>query len=440
MSALRERLGRLRGEAAPAAVEPAPPAAAPPEQPSLVERLRRFGGARTASALAEHGQRTTAQAEAQQGRSLDETALAKALGAEQLAPGVLCRRRRLPLLHRHGTAGLHPDGDAVRLLLPGAPPDPAGWCVIDTETSGLAGGTGTWVFMVGIARWEGAVLALSQLLLTRLDAEAAFLDQVRAAVADAELLLSYNGKSFDLPLLAARLRLAARPDPLVGLAHLDLLHPVRRAFATRWPDCRLASVEARLLGHVRRGDLPGAEAPAAWLAWLRAGDGRRLGDVLAHNAVDLLSVAALPAPLAAVHHAPASFGADPARIARWWLAAGEGARARGLLAATDLSTYDAGAMHLLAQLHARAADWPAALALWESLAAAGDAAANEALAKHYEHRGKDPRRALAYARRLPPGAATERRCTRLTYKLSARYAEATAVIDGHGRCGGIRVR
>ncbi|WP_058554933.1 ribonuclease H-like domain-containing protein [Thiohalocapsa sp. ML1] len=417
MSALRERLGRLRGEAAPAAVAPAPPAAEPPEQPSLVERLRRLGGARTGQPPAARAPGAPASAAARDAPRLDEAVLAAALGAEQLAPGVLCRRRRLPLAQRHGNAARHPDPDAVRLLLPDAPPDPDGWCVIDTETSGLAGGTGTWVFMVGIARWEGAVLALSQLLLTRLDAEAAFLDHLRAAVADAELLLSYNGKSFDLPLLAARLRLAARPDPLVRLAHLDLLHPVRRAFATRWPDCRLASVEARLLGHVRHGDLPGAEAPAAWLAWLRAGDGRRLGAVLAHNAVDLLSVAALPARLAAVHASPTDFGADPARIARWWLAAGDAERARGVLGAADPAVRDTEAAHLLAELHARAADWPAALALWEPLAVAGDAAAHEALAKHYEHRAKDLRRALAHARRLPPGAAAERRCKRLTYKL-----------------------
>jgi hypothetical protein len=347
----------------------------------------------------------------------DEAALATHLGAEQLAPGVLRLRRRQPLAVPHGHCALWPDAAAVQLLLPDAPADPAGWIALDTETSGLAGGTGTWVFVVGLARWRAAHLEITQFLLTRLDAERAFLERVTAELAGAALLLSYNGKTFDLPLLAARLRLARLPDPTDGVGHLDLLHSVRRAFATRWPDCRLAGVEQRLLGRARTGDLPGAEAPAAWLDWLRRGDGRRLGAVLAHNRMDLASVAALPAVLAAAHRAPGAFGADPLRVARWRLAAGDADGARALLAGTAADGLDAGARHLLARLHARAGDWPSALALWEQLADGGDAAAREALAKHFEHRAKDLRRALAHAERLPPGVAAVRRRLRLLDKL-----------------------
>jgi uncharacterized protein YprB with RNaseH-like and TPR domain len=425
MSGLRERLRRVRGAPASAGRGPADGA----DQPSLTARLRRLGAARVSAPSApatvdSGGAPPGCTCAAADRREPDDTALAAELGAECLAPGVLRLQVERPLARAHGRGTLRPDLDAVRLLLADTPPDrfadPAGWCALDTETSGLAGGTGTWVFVVGLARWRGVSLVITQYLLTRLDAEAAFLAQVAAALADVRLLLSYNGKTFDLPLLAARLRLARLPDPATDAAHLDLLHPVRRAFATRWPDCRLARVEERLLGRRRNGDLPGAEAPAAWLRWLRRGEGRGLAAVLAHNRADLLSVAALPALLALVHRAPADHGADLLRIARWRVATGDAAGARSVLAVARADALEPAACHLLARLHARAGDWPGALMLWERLAAAGDAGAMEALAKHFEHRAGDPRRALLHARGLPPGAARTRRCLRLLHKLSGR--------------------
>ncbi|WP_295540357.1 ribonuclease H-like domain-containing protein [uncultured Thiohalocapsa sp.] len=412
MSSLRERLRRVRGDAvtAPAADASTAPG---PAQPSLAARLRRLGAARAGAPQPAPPAAVTAPVE----RVLDEAALAAELGAERLAPGVLRLTQSRPLALAHGRCALRPEPAAVSLLQPDAPTDPRGWVVLDTETSGLAGGTGTWVFVVGLARWRDGHLALVQYLLTRLDAEAAFLAQVRTDLAAAELLLSYNGKTFDVPLLAARLRLARLAETAAHLPHLDLLHPLRRAFGGVWPDCRLATVERRLLAHVRADDLPGAEAPAAWLAWLRRGDASRLGAVLAHNRVDLLSVAALPARLAAVHRAPAAHGGDVLRIARWRLARGDGIAARQLLVAAQAETPSAPARHLLARLHLRAGDWRAAVALWEQLAAVGDAAALEALAKHYEHRAKDLRRALACAQALPPGPERERRCRRLADKM-----------------------
>ncbi len=418
MSGLRERLCQLRGESVSGeAVQVV--AEHPPPQPSLADRLRRLAAARAGFGQPNGSAdfRTTAAfPERTPQEAPDDAALAARLSADRLAPGVLRVSKRLPLALMHGRGSLNPDPAAVRLLLPDARAEPVGWVALDTETSGLAGGTGTWVFVVGLARWRGSALEITQFLLTRLDAERVFLEQVLGALAGAGLLLSYNGKSFDLPLLAARLRLARLPDPTTGVAHLDLLHPVRRAFAGRWPDCRLATVEQRLLEHSRGQDLPGAEAPAAWLDWLRRGDGRRLDAVLAHNRVDLLSVAALPAALGAVHRAPVRFNADPLRIARWRLTTGDAEGARALLSGT--STLDAAGRRLLARLHARAGDWPAALALWEQLAEAGDAASREALAKHFEHRVGDLRRALAHAQCLPRGALAARRCARLLTKLA----------------------
>ena len=119
-----------------------------------------------------------------------------------------------------------------------------------------------------------------------------------------EVLVSYNGKSYDAPLLATRYRLARRTFPLMGLVHLDLLHPVRRRYRGRWPNCRLATVERELLGVVREHDLPGSEAPRAWLEFLRGGsavDLRRVGD---HNRQDLCSLAGLLLHLSRVDDEP----------------------------------------------------------------------------------------------------------------------------------------
>ncbi len=107
------------------------------------------------------------------------------------------------------------------------------------------------------------------------------------------VLLSYNGKSYDRPLLSTRYRLARLADPLPALRHLDLLHPVRRRYRGVWPNCRLATAERELLGVLREDDLPGAEAPAAWLAYLRGGSAAKLRRVGLHNAQDLRSLCGL---------------------------------------------------------------------------------------------------------------------------------------------------
>jgi uncharacterized protein YprB with RNaseH-like and TPR domain len=161
----------------------------------------------------------------------------------------------------------------------------------DTETTGLAGGTGTRAFMIGAADWLDGRFRIRQLTLTTMAAEAAMLHTFAEWLSGDTVLVSYNGKCYDVPLLATRYRLARLPNPLAGLAHLDLLHPVRRHWKRQWPNCRLATAERQLLGVVREDDLPGAEAPAAWLTYLRGGSARNLRRVAAHNAQDLKSLA-----------------------------------------------------------------------------------------------------------------------------------------------------
>jgi uncharacterized protein len=164
----------------------------------------------------------------------------------------------------------------------------------DTETTGLAGGTGTRAFMLGFARWTAAGMQIRQLWITRLGAETQMLERFSQWLAEGPFqLVSYNGRSFDAPLLAARYRLSRLRDPLKGLLHHDLLHAVRRRFGRDWPNCRLAEAEQRLLGVQRHDDLPGSAAPAAFLQALRGGGEGPLQRVRLHHRQDLISLAGL---------------------------------------------------------------------------------------------------------------------------------------------------
>lgn len=176
----------------------------------------------------------------------------------------------------------------------------------DTETTGLAGGTGTRAFMIGAADWREGRMRLRQLTTCTLAAEAALLTTFRSWLGPETVLVSYNGKSYDAPLLATRYRLGRMTNPLAGLTHLDLLHPVRRRWRGAWENCRLATAERHLLGVVREDDLPGSEAPRAWLDYLRGGSAKNLHRVAVHNAQDLRSLAGILLHLASLTAQPSS--------------------------------------------------------------------------------------------------------------------------------------
>ena len=171
----------------------------------------------------------------------------------------------------------------------------------DTETTGLAGGTGTRAFMIGAADWNLGALRIRQLTMRTMSAERAMLDAFRAWVAPDTILVSYNGKCYDAPLLATRYRLAREPNPLAGLAHVDLLYPTRRRYRGVFENCRLAPIERQVLRVVREDDLPGSEAPAAWLSFLRGGSAQNLRRVLAHNHQDVVSLSRLLRHLSVMH-------------------------------------------------------------------------------------------------------------------------------------------
>ncbi len=339
----------------------------------------------------------------------------------ELAPGIRLIEARVPLpAVDPSTPRWESDEPApIRPLL-----------YLDTETTGLAGGTGTLVFLLGLAWHEGEQLRVQQWLLTSPAAEAEWYAQIAAALPTDPLLVSFNGKSFDLPLLATRHRLTRRSDPFAGRPHWDLMHPLRRAFDRRWPDCRLQTAERRLLGLQRIDDLPGAFAPQAFTAFLRHGETGMLTEAIRHNRDDVIALARLLPALRIVFDDPARFDADATSIARRLLAVGRvGAAQRILQSAGN----DPQARHALSNLHARARRWDEVERLLLPLAegATPCAMALERLAKIAEHVHRQPQRAMALAVRLSalePSAPRHRhRIARLERALAGACLRQTAV-------------
>jgi uncharacterized protein YprB with RNaseH-like and TPR domain len=176
--------------------------------------------------------------------------------------------------------------------------DPRRLMFFDTETTGLAGGTGTRAFMIGAADWHrheahGDGLRIRQLTIATLAAEPAMLRAFAQWLRPDTVLSSYNGRCYDAPLLNTRYRLARIANPLAGLDHVDLLFPTRRLYRGVWENCKLATIERELLRIVREDDLPGSQAPAAWLQFLRGGSSALLHRVAAHNHQDVVTLAQL---------------------------------------------------------------------------------------------------------------------------------------------------
>jgi uncharacterized protein YprB with RNaseH-like and TPR domain len=217
---------------------------------------------------------------------------------EEISPGLRLIETRLPMPAPEESLSLafakrHEESVNPRDLL-----------FFDTETTGLAGGTGTRAFMIGAADWHGEGLRVRQLLITTMAAETAMLDTFAAWLQEKPTVLSsYNGRCYDSPLLKTRYRLARKDDPITPLDHVDLLFPTRRRYRGTWENCRLATIERELLRIVREDDLPGSEAPAAWLNYLRGGSARNLRRVCAHNHQDVVTLALLMVRLVEVEEA-----------------------------------------------------------------------------------------------------------------------------------------
>jgi uncharacterized protein YprB with RNaseH-like and TPR domain len=205
------------------------------------------------------------------------------------------------------------DSDGLRLLdpslAPGVPEQDATTVFLDLETTGLSGGAGTIAFLVGCGWFDAGAFQVRQFLLTSHSAERALLAAVAQFLADAGLIVTYNGKTFDVPVMETRWAFHRIPMPLEDFPHFDMLHTARRLWRrsttvasvasgfsrTDADGCRLVNLERALLNFHRVGDVPGMEIPSRYFHFLRTGDARPLEPVLEHNRLDLVSLAAVTA-------------------------------------------------------------------------------------------------------------------------------------------------
>ena len=210
------------------------------------------------------------------------------------------KETRFPLDHGHGDAVL---GSALSLpasaisVAANSPElgefDLGSAMYLDTETTGLAGGTGTYAFLIGFGMFEEGGFVVRQLFMRDYHEEEAMLHHFAEHVKNASAAVSFNGKTFDIPLLQTRFITARLRSKLADLPHFDLLHAVRRLWKERIGDCSLGNVEALVLGVAREGDVPSSQIPQLYFDYVRSRDARPLARVFYHNCQDVLSLVGL---------------------------------------------------------------------------------------------------------------------------------------------------
>lgn len=348
-----------------------------------------------------------------------------------------------PRQRRHGImdlSNLHelPD-DLLQPLLEGftRKVPPARWAFLDTETTGLATGPGTYAFLIGVGRICQDGFRVRQFFMRDFSEEPSLLHALNEHLADFEILITYNGKSYDQPLLETRFLMARRKPPFARLAHLDLLFGARRIWKLRLERCRLVDLENEILGVIREGDLPGEMIPYVYFEYLRSRQARHLVPIFHHNAMDILTLACLtgivPWAFRAPEEAPLSHGADWLGLARWLLNAGRQTEALCLLRkAVEMRLPDEllfRALWDIATLEKRMGHYDAAVAALNDLATPQNpyrVQALEELAKHYEHRERNYEMALECTRnalRLKESEPLLRRAARLKERLSRPQAQ-----------------
>jgi uncharacterized protein YprB with RNaseH-like and TPR domain len=351
--------------------------------------------------------------------------------------------------HRHGSISiadcLPPEEGWSRLALLAGSPCGRNLLFVDLETTGLAGGAGSYAFVIGCGWFTRGRFHVRQFVLSSFASERTLLEAVGEVAGTVDAVVTYNGKSFDLPLIETRYALNRLTTPFAAMPHVDMLHHARRL----WYGCdeghRLSSLEASLLGHERDGDVAGFEIPARYFHFVHTGDARPLGAVLEHNRHDLLSLALLTARAAQL----LDEGATAAATAREALGIGRLYERSGMTSdalACFARAVDMGpsvcpeALHAHAALLRRTRHYGAAAEVWQRLLEIGgcpprlERDAAEALAVHHEHRLRSPLSARSLAVRslqlsltATRRQATEYRLARLDRKLT-RVQSATLAL------------
>jgi uncharacterized protein YprB with RNaseH-like and TPR domain len=282
----------------------------------------------------------------------------------------------------------------------GVPPER--WAFLDTETTGLAGGSGTYAFLIGVGRITRGGFSVRQFFMREYAEESSQLGALEEYLNEFDVMITYNGKSFDQPLLETRYQMNRSKPPFARMRHLDLLHGARRLWKLRMESCKLIQLEQQILGVCREGDLPGHLIPYVYFEYLRAKEATQLLPIFHHNAIDILTLACLTAIVPAAFRKTDSAslagigvrrGEELAGIARWLIGSGELEQALDVLK----RSVDAGLPdHLLfralwdmSNIEKKLARPEAFLDLLRELAGCRNdfrVQALEELAKYYEHK------------------------------------------------------
>lgn len=319
--------------------------------------------------------------------------------------------RHYPLGHSHGDRSLSPinaSADLPRLFRLPADVLPDRMVFMDTETTGLAGGAGTFAFLVGTGSFDPEGFHIRQYFLPDPAGEAALLEDALAEMEAGAVLVTFNGRAFDVPILQARTTLRLRRfDALTRIAHLDLLTHARRLWRRKLESCALSALEREMLG-VRRSieDVPSSLIPFLYREYLRTGDPVQMTGVLYHNAVDILSMATLIAGIHERYLLPPAEIPDPLEALSLAFSFRQEDRPefaedafRTALRGNLPAGQRADALKGLAALFKQKHTVDQALVLWEEWHTLDPDTPEPCveLAKHYEWREKDYRRALAWA-------------------------------------------
>ncbi len=306
--------------------------------------------------------------------------------------------------YRHGQVGLRPAAPlhtvaawAKERAISEQPLDTLAF--LDIETTGM-GGSGTYAFLVGVGRFEGEQFRLAQFFMRDPAEEPAQLAALTDFLAPCHTLVTFNGKSFDAPVLNSRYISNGDRFPLLDAPHLDLLHLARRLWRDRLPSRRLGALETHILGATRtEEDTPGFLIPTIYFNYVRDRDARPLKGVFYHNALDVLAMAALLTHIAGMLADPLDGSLDHAldmiAVGKLFEALGEAALAAQLFEAglqrPDLPEASHWAtQERLGRLHRRQGNFEAAVEIWQQAAEGRRIYAHVELAKYYEHKQKDP--------------------------------------------------
>ncbi|HTU32501.1 MAG TPA: ribonuclease H-like domain-containing protein [Candidatus Acidoferrum sp.] len=309
------------------------------------------------------------------------------------------------------------DETALRLLAPDATADvadPQQWLFLDTETTGLAGGTGTYPFLVGIGWWDAGGLEVEQFFMRDHSEEHSLLVALAERMSERRVLVTFNGKTFDWPLLETRYRMTRVIRPPAPRAHLDFLHPARTLWRLQLGSARLPALERHALGWDRGVDIDSSLIPTIYFDFLRGGSPDPLVPIFLHNQMDLRGLAGLAALTLSLLENPETHGRDGFEllgVSRICERRGHSARARKLYECSIASELPLQAAQLarksLARLAKKDRDFAAACVLWTEILTdsrtqgpiSRDALdAYEQLAIHLERGTGEPHRAAVLVR------------------------------------------